>query len=163
MLLTPSDITTWRYNSLTNITRMIWHIDPATETLETNQFWKLGFRIIETFKSWKWPIGRPPNVSNDCDQSNKLMKIVKPLMYESNHARIDNQTIKAKHAKQLSIWRPLRPNPQFRVGGRAYAFKYMYTCTYINIHIYIYIYIHLHIYIYIYIYVNVYINKYTLL
>ena len=31
-------------------------------------------------------------------------------MYESNHARIDNQTIKAEHAKQLSIWRPLRPN-----------------------------------------------------
>ena len=26
---------------------------------------------------------------------------VEPLMYESNHARIDNQTIKAKHAKQL--------------------------------------------------------------
>ena len=103
---------TLKYSNLTNLTEMIWHIDPETETLETNQFWKLAFRIIETFKSWKWPIGRPPNVSNDCDQSNKLMKIVKPLMYESNHARIDNQTIKAKHAKQLSIWRPLRPNPK---------------------------------------------------
>ena len=42
MLLTPSDIKTWKYNNLTNLTGMIWHIDPETETLETNQSWKLA-------------------------------------------------------------------------------------------------------------------------
>ena len=126
MLLPHSDIKTWKYNNLTNITEMIWHIDPETETLETNQFWKLAFGIIETFKSSKWPVGKPPNVSNDCDQSNKLMKIVKPLMYESNHARIDNQPIKAKHAKQLSIWRPLRPNSNSgSAAGRKPLNKYI--------------------------------------
>ena len=39
------------------------------------------------------------------------MKMVEPLMYKLNQARINNQTVKAKHTKQLSIWRPLRPNP----------------------------------------------------
>ena len=48
MLFALADIKTWKYNNLTNQPGMIWHIDPATETLETNQFWKLAFRIIET-------------------------------------------------------------------------------------------------------------------
>ena len=106
MLLTPSDIKIWKYNNLANITEMIWHIDPGTKTLEINQFWKLAFRIIETFKSWKWPIGRPPNVSNDCDQLNKLMKIVKRLMY--------NQTM------HVSIIKPSRPSmpSSFQYGDR---------------------------------------------
>ena len=59
MLLTPSNITTWKYNNPTHLTGMIWLIDPKTETLETNQFWKLAFRIIETCKSRKWPICLP--------------------------------------------------------------------------------------------------------
>ena len=56
MMITTSEIKTLKYDNLTNLTGMIWHIDPATKTLETNQFWKLAFRIIETFKSWKWPL-----------------------------------------------------------------------------------------------------------
>jgi hypothetical protein len=59
MLPTPSDMKTLKYNNLTNLTGMIWHIDPATKILETNQFWKLAFRIIETFKSRKWQICLP--------------------------------------------------------------------------------------------------------
>ena len=49
MLLTPSDMKTLKYKNLTNLTGMIWHIDPATKILEGTQFWKLAFRIIETF------------------------------------------------------------------------------------------------------------------
>ena len=59
MLLTPSDMKTLKYNNLTNLTGMIWHIDPATKILETNQFWKLAFRIRASFKSRKWPICLP--------------------------------------------------------------------------------------------------------
>ena len=59
MLLTPSDMKTLKYNNLTNLTGMIWHIDPATKILERNQFWKLAFRIIASFKSRKWPIYLP--------------------------------------------------------------------------------------------------------
>ena len=59
MLLTPSDMKTLKYNNLTNLTGMIWHIDPATKILETNQFWKLTFRIRASFKSRKWPICLP--------------------------------------------------------------------------------------------------------
>ena len=35
MLITPSDIKSFKYNNLTNLTGMIWHIDPATKILET--------------------------------------------------------------------------------------------------------------------------------
>ena len=59
MLLTPSDIKTLKYNNLTNLTGMIWHIDPATKILEGTQVWKLAFRIIETLKSQKLPIYLP--------------------------------------------------------------------------------------------------------
>ena len=59
MLLTPSDMKTLKYNNLTNLTRMIWHIDPATKILEGTQVWKLAFRIIETFQSRKWQVWRP--------------------------------------------------------------------------------------------------------
>ena len=59
MLLTPSDMETLKYNNLTNLTGMIWHIDPTTKILETNQFWKLAFRIAASFKSRKWPICLP--------------------------------------------------------------------------------------------------------
>ena len=59
MLITPSDIKSLKYNNFTNLTGMIWHIDPATKILERNQFWKLAFRIIASFKSRKWPIYLP--------------------------------------------------------------------------------------------------------
>ena len=49
----------------------------------------------------------------------QIEEIVELLMYKLNQARINSQAIKAKHTKQLSIWRPLRPNLQLRVGGRA--------------------------------------------
>ena len=57
--LHPSDMKTRKYNNLTNLTGMIWHIDPATKVLERNQFWKLAFRITASFKSRKWPIYLP--------------------------------------------------------------------------------------------------------
>ena len=57
--LHPSDMKTWKYNNLTNLTGMIWHIDPATNILERTKFSKLAFRIAASFKSRKWPICLP--------------------------------------------------------------------------------------------------------
>ena len=37
--------------------------------------------------------------------------MVEPLMHKLSQARINNQTVKAKHTNQLEIWRQLRPNP----------------------------------------------------
>ena len=47
MMITTCDVKTLKYNNLSNLTGMIWQIDPATKILETNKFWKLAFTIIE--------------------------------------------------------------------------------------------------------------------